>query len=61
MSMPFAIARNVTDAVDQRVYRPVLRLVRAWGDIARGLQNGSLHRYLAYGFVGLLVVVLVAR
>ncbi len=52
---------NVTDAVDQRVYRPVLRLVRAWGDTARGLQNGSLHRYLAYGFVGLLVVLLVAR
>ena len=52
---------GIADGVDQRVYQPVLRLVRAWGEWARALQNGSVHRYLAYGFVGLLVVLLVAR
>jgi hypothetical protein len=52
---------EVDDGVDRRVYLPVVRLARAWGDRARALQNGSVHRYLAYGFIGLLVVLVVAR
>jgi NADH:ubiquinone oxidoreductase subunit 5 (subunit L)/multisubunit Na+/H+ antiporter MnhA subunit len=52
---------RVADAIDARVYRPIVRAVRAFGERARAVQNGSMHRYLAYGFVGLLVVLAVAR
>jgi NADH:ubiquinone oxidoreductase subunit 5 (subunit L)/multisubunit Na+/H+ antiporter MnhA subunit len=52
---------SVVDAVDQRFYGPLIRLARAWGERARALQNGSVHRYLGYGFVALLVVLVVAR
>jgi formate hydrogenlyase subunit 3/multisubunit Na+/H+ antiporter MnhD subunit len=51
----------VVDAVDTRVYRPLVRFARAAGERARVLQNGSVHRYLAYGLVALLVVLVVAR
>ena len=43
---------------------PVLSASRAVGEAARGLANGSVHRYLAYGFVafaGLLIVLAVTR
>ena len=52
---------EVDDGVDRRVYLPIIQVARAWGERARVLQNGSVHRYLAYGFVGLLVVLVVAR
>jgi formate hydrogenlyase subunit 3/multisubunit Na+/H+ antiporter MnhD subunit len=51
----------VVDAIDHRVYRPLIRAILAFGERARALQNGSVHRYLAYGFVALLVVLVVAR
>ena len=41
------------------LYRPVIGLVSRWGAFARRAQNGSVHRYLAYGFVAL-VILLVA-
>ena len=37
---------------------PVIKAVRRWGQVARRLQPGSVHRYLAYG-LGALVVTLV--
>ena len=52
---------EVDDGVDRRVYLPIIRVARAWGSARVCLQNGSVHRYLAYGFVGLLVVLVVAR
>jgi hydrogenase-4 component B len=51
---------GVKDAVEDRVYQPVLRAITAWGSWARRIQNGSVHRYLAYGFVALVVLLLVA-
>ena len=47
------------DIVERRLYRPVLALARWWGQQARALANGSVHRYLAYGFVALVVVLVV--
>jgi len=47
------------DGIERSIYRPVINLVSLWGAFARRAQNGSVHRYLAYGFVAL-VVVLVA-
>jgi len=47
------------DGIERAVYRPVISLVAVWGAFASRAQNGSVHRYLAYGFVAL-VIVLVA-
>jgi hydrogenase-4 component B len=52
---------GVRDAFELRLYEPALRVVRWWGEVARRLQNGSIHRYLAYAMVALVVVLLVAR
>ena len=49
----------VDDAVERGLYVPVTRLVRRYGQAARQLQPGSVHRYLGYG-LGALVVVLTA-
>ncbi len=54
-----AYASADDDVVERRLYRPVLRLATWWGERARGLANGSVHRYLAYGFVTLVVVLVV--
>jgi NADH:ubiquinone oxidoreductase subunit 5 (subunit L)/multisubunit Na+/H+ antiporter MnhA subunit len=47
------------DVIERHFYRPFIAGVRWWGQRARSLQNGSVRRYLAYGFVAL-VIVLVA-
>jgi hypothetical protein len=52
-------ANTVDDAIERGLYKPVIRAVRRWGQVARRLQPGSVHRYLAYG-LGALVIVLVA-
>lgn len=51
--------QRLTDVVEARLYGPVLRTAEWVGERARALQNGSVHRYLAYSFAAL-VVVLVA-
>ncbi|MBM7789644.1 proton-conducting transporter transmembrane domain-containing protein [Tenggerimyces flavus] len=50
--------RRVPDRIEQRLYGPIVAMVRWWGTMGRRLANGSVHRYLAYGF-GSLVVLLV--
>ena len=49
----------VGDVVERALYAPAIRAAGRWGRIARGLQPGSVHRYLGYGFAAL-VLVLVA-
>jgi hydrogenase-4 component B len=51
--------QNVDDVVETRVYQPGIRLMNRVGVAARRLQNGSIHRYLAYSFVALLAVLVV--
>ena len=53
--------RGIRDAVEHRLYAPVLRFARSWGAIARRLQNGSIHRYLAYAMAAVIAVLVVAR
>jgi hypothetical protein len=53
--------QGIRDAVEHRLYAPVLRAARWWGRVARRLQDGSVHRYLAYAMVALIVVLVVAR
>ncbi|HEX4983760.1 MAG TPA: proton-conducting transporter membrane subunit [Ilumatobacteraceae bacterium] len=53
--------QGIRDAVEHRLYEPVLRAGRWWGRTARHLQDGSIHRYLAYIMVALVVALVVAR
>ena len=47
------------DIIERVFYRPLIRTMRRWGQQARSLQNGSVHRYLAYGLVALVVILVV--
>lgn len=54
--------QQVPDRIEHRLYRPVIAAAGGLARFGRGLANGSVHRYLAYGFfglVGLLVVLVV--
>lgn len=56
--------RRVPDWIEHRLYGPLLGAVRAWGEVGRRLAPGSVHRYLGYGFSGviaLLVALTVTR
>ena len=53
--------RGIRDAFEHRLYGPVLRAIGWWGIRARAIQNGSIHRYLAYTMAALIAVLLVAR
>jgi hydrogenase-4 component B len=51
--------QRMEDLIEARLYRPGLRWFDRVGLAGRGLQNGSIHRYLGYSFLAL-VAVLVA-
>ena len=48
--------QRVQDVVEERGYRPFLAVVGRLADVARGLHNGSVHRYLAWSFATFVVV-----
>jgi formate hydrogenlyase subunit 3/multisubunit Na+/H+ antiporter MnhD subunit len=50
---------RVSDVLEQHGYRPMIDAALRIGRSARRLQNGSIHRYLAFGFVALLVILVV--
>ena len=50
---------RVSDVLEQHGYRPVIDAALRIGRSARRLQNGSIHRYLAFGFIALLVILVV--
>jgi hydrogenase-4 component B len=51
--------QRVPDRLEARLYPPLLVVAQWWGQWSRRLANGSVHRYLAYGFIGLLGVLIV--
>lgn len=51
-----AYRRRVPDRIERRLYGPVLAAAQAWGSAGRKLANGSVHRYLGYGFVTLIAL-----
>ncbi len=53
--------QGIRDGVENRLYTPVLHAAAWWGRAARQVQNGSIHRYLAYAMVALIAVLVVAR
>lgn len=50
---------RVADVLESRVYRPIIAVALRAGRFSRRLHNGSIHRYLAFGFVALLVILVV--
>ncbi|RYV50833.1 hypothetical protein EUA98_11755 [Pengzhenrongella frigida] len=52
---------RLADPVEQRLYTPVVGAVIALAQTVRRAHNGSVHLYLLYGAIGLLVVLLVAQ
>lgn len=52
---------DLRDVIERRFYTPLLTFARKWGELGRQLQNGSIHRYLAYIMVALLCVLVIAR
>ncbi|MEV5880684.1 proton-conducting transporter membrane subunit [Streptomyces sp. NPDC052101] len=50
---------RVPDRIEHRLYEPVLRALAGTGQTARRLAGGSVHRYLGYGFAGLVVLLMV--
>ncbi len=51
----------IVDAIEQRLYSPVIRAVAAAAALVGRVHTGSVHLYLAYGALGVLVVLVVAR
>jgi formate hydrogenlyase subunit 3/multisubunit Na+/H+ antiporter MnhD subunit len=54
-----AYRTSIGDVVEHNLYRPIIDAVYGWGLWARRLQNGSVHRYLAYGLVVLVIILAV--
>lgn len=49
------------DVIEDRWYAPVLKAVAAAAQLVRRAHTGSVHLYLAYGALGVLIALLVAR
>jgi len=52
---------RIGDAIEDRLYPPVLRAVAAAAALLRRAHTGSVHLYLLYGALGVLAVLVVAR
>ena len=52
---------RVVDAVEERLYTPVVRAVDAAASLVRRAHTGSVHLYLAYGALGVLIILVVAQ
>ncbi len=50
---------RIGDSIEQNLYRPLIRCFTWWGKRIASFQNGSIHRYLAYGLVVLIVILAV--
>ncbi|MEO7754161.1 MAG: proton-conducting transporter membrane subunit [Terracoccus sp.] len=51
-----AYSQRVVDIVEARLYAPAVTALVRLGDRARAVQNGSIHRYVGFSFVALLIV-----
>ncbi|GLB89551.1 proton-conducting transporter transmembrane domain-containing protein [Mycobacterium kiyosense] len=52
---------KLADAVEERLYAPVLSAIAGCARAVRFAHNGSIHLYLGYGALGVLIVLVVAR
>ncbi len=51
----------IVDVIERRLYEPVVRAVMAAADVVRRGHTGSVHAYLGYGAIGLVIMLVVAR
>lgn len=54
-------SQAVSDVFETRLYQPLVSLADSVGRLGSVVQNGSIHRYLFYSFIGLFLVLVVAR
>ena len=52
---------RIGDAIEERLYTPVVRAVAAAANAVRRAHTGSVHLYLTYGAIGVLVILVVAK
>jgi hypothetical protein len=52
---------RMVDAIEERLYTPVARAVATVANLLRRAHTGSVHLYLAYGALGVLIVLVVAQ
>lgn len=52
---------RIGDAIEDRLYPPVVRAVAAAAALVRRAHTGSVHLYLAYGALGVLIILVVAK
>ncbi|MBY0290262.1 MAG: hypothetical protein K2X52_24430 [Mycobacteriaceae bacterium] len=52
---------RMVDAIEERLYTPVVRAVTAMANLLRRAHTGSVHLYLAYGALGVLIMLVVAQ
>jgi hypothetical protein len=50
---------RIVDVLEVKGYRPIIATMLDLGRWSRRLQNGSIHRYLAFGFFALIVILVV--
>ncbi|MDA8359661.1 MAG: proton-conducting transporter membrane subunit [Actinomycetota bacterium] len=50
---------SLEDAFERHGFRPAAAALAWWGGLARRVPNGSVHRYLAFGLIALVVVLVV--
>jgi hydrogenase-4 component B len=52
---------RIGDAIEDWLYRPVVQAVAVIAGLARRAHTGSIHLYLAYGALGVLIMLVVAK
>nr|WP_174566853.1 proton-conducting transporter membrane subunit [Nocardia crassostreae] len=56
-----AYRARIADTIEDRLYRPVVRVVRRAALVVARAHTGNVHLYLAYGALGVLIVLVVSR
>lgn len=54
-----AFSQETVDVVEDRLYLPATRGAERFGDLARTVQNGNIHRYVGFSFAAFLLVLVV--
>jgi formate hydrogenlyase subunit 3/multisubunit Na+/H+ antiporter MnhD subunit len=52
---------GIVDTFERHIYQPMIRWARRWGEVARWVQAGSIHQYLLYSFVTLIIVLVISQ
>lgn len=61
MADRIAYRSAITDAIEQRLYTPVIAAIVVMAGWMRRAHTGSVHLYLAYGALGVLIVLVAAK